>query len=109
MENKIIEQDSIIYCINEEKNASFVVGKKGDTEEIFIPRSIKYGTKEYDILGISDGAFKSTDIKSIQFANDSKLQLIDKNAFYATRIQKILIPSSVTSIGEKSFFSLWKP
>ena len=93
MENQIIEQGNIKYKIKEDQNTSFVVGIKSGLKAIFISRSIKYKTKEYDVLGILKGAFNFSGIKSLQFSNDSKLQSIHKDAFYHSQIKSIQIPT----------------
>ena len=43
-------------------------------------------------------------LEKVEISNDSKLQTIDKYAFYYSTIKSIRIPSSVISIGEDAFF-----
>ena len=108
MENKIIEENNIIYSLNDDENTSFVIGHKRKAEEIYIPRSINHENKEYDVIGILSKAFESSEIKYIQFSNDSKLQTINQYAFSRSAIMSIRIPSSVTSIGEGAFCNCYQ-
>ena len=102
-ENKLIKYDNIKYLINEEENASGVIECKENLRQIHIPRSIKHGTKEFNITSIMENAFKFSKIESIRFSSDSKLERIDKDAFLYSAIKNIIIPSSVTLIGEGAF------
>ena len=94
------------YCCFNEK---MIIGKKNidsnnydclvfcvrDIERITIPNFIKH---------ICSSSFDTClHLELIEFANDSKLQTIDKNAFCFTAIKRIQIPSSVTFIGEYAF------
>ena len=73
--------------------------------DVLIPRSINYETQEFIITRIFKGAFKDSDqIKLVQFPSDSELQIIEKEAFANSSIEKIIFPSSVTKICENSFY-----
>ena len=47
--------------------------------------------------------FDEYSLKKIEFADDSKLQIIDDYAFYNTSIESISIPSHVNQIGKCAF------
>ena len=102
-ENKIIEYDNIKYLINEEENTAGIIGCEKNLQQVHIPRSIKQGTKEFNITRIMGNAFESSKIESIRFPSDSKLERIEAYAFSSTNIKSITIPSSVTLIGENAF------
>lgn len=57
-QNIRVEYDNIIYLINEEENTAGVIGFREIQQHIVIPRSIKRGTKEYNITSILPKAFK---------------------------------------------------
>ena len=100
---RIIEND-LIYTINEENKTAGVLRKSSNQSNIFIPRSIKYEGEDFIITFIHTGAFKnSQSTKSIQFSEDSDLQIIDKEAFCDTSITNVSIPSTVTQICEGAF------
>ena len=103
MISKPIIQDRIIYSLQEDENTASIIGHNSINDNIIIPRSIIHDTKEYIITSISDNAFNTAKMKSIQFASDSELQTIEKDAFYNSTIDNITIPSSLIKIGEKSF------
>ena len=103
IQNKRIEHGNIIYCINEEENEAIVIDCKDNSNKITIPRSIKIGSKEYQITSIIDNAFEISKFKIINISSKSKLKTIGKHAFSFSKIKSIIIPSSVTSIGENAF------
>lgn len=56
------------------------------------------------VTQIHDNAFSSCrELKKVTFSNDSKLQIIGKEAFSYTKIESILIPSYVTLIDDYAF------
>ena len=99
-----VEHNSIMYLINEEKRSAGVIGCKKNLDNIIIPRSIKQKSKEYNVTIILEDAFKYSLIKSVQFSSDSKIQIIDKNAFSNSKINSITIPPSIILIGEGAFY-----
>ncbi len=99
-----IEHNFITYSLKEiEKTASIIDCKKNNIS-YFIPRSIRHKTKEYIIKSIEKGAFSHSYLNMIQFAPDSMLEIIEKEAFAFTSIKRIKIPSEVRIISENSFF-----
>ena len=81
IQNKRIEYDNIIYCINEEENEAKIIGCNQNQEKITIPQSINIGSKEYEITSINDNAFKNQELKIIEISSESKLKTIGKNSF----------------------------
>lgn len=73
-------------------------------DTIIIPRTITYDTKEYQIIGINDEAFKNNQhVKEIVFPKDSLIRTINKCAFSGTSIETLTLPSSLEKIGEGAF------
>ena len=103
IQDKGIIYNNVIYTIKEEENTASVIGSIPKIYEIFIPCSIMHNAKEYIVTSISENAFKLSNIQSVQFPSDSKLQIIEKQAFYSSSIKSIKIPSTVEIIGEGSF------
>ena len=56
------------------------------------------------ITKISSFSFQVRDEMTIEFCEDSQLELIDDNAFEEANIKTIKIPSKTTRIGEYAFF-----
>ena len=99
IENLIIEQECIKYLINEEDKTAGVIGCCDEIwSTLFIPCYINYQSNKYYVTSILKNAFKSRAIKSIEIAEDSKLQTIEENAFSLTPIQSLTIPSEVTDL-----------
>ncbi|KAK8897393.1 hypothetical protein M9Y10_015339 [Tritrichomonas musculus] len=91
-ENKMIIGKSSI----EQSNYDCLVFCVRDIQRIKIPSFIEH------ICSHSFDYCKQ--LESIEFPDDSKLQTIDKGAFYRSTIKRIRIQSSVTSIGENAFY-----
>ena len=102
-----INIDGIVYSINEvEKTANVanVFHLLSTINEIFFPCSINYNTNEYTVISISEHAFlQVSTIRSVKFAPDSKLQMIEKKSFEGSSIESISIPPHLTIIGEHAF------
>lgn len=72
-----------------------------DKNEVIIPRSIEYESKEFIVTTIHENAFKNTNkIESIEFPQDSKLSIIEEYAFMNSSLKKISIPASVVQLTE---------
>ncbi len=57
----------------------------------------------YNIRTIENNAFASSGLRSIQFADESKLEQIGKNAFKSTRVEELYFPRSLEMIGDSAF------
>lgn len=102
-ENQQMEQDNIIYLINEKEKTASVVGCNSNNSKIFLPASINYELNEYPVTSIKKKAFEFCSITSIEFSENSKLQTIEEYAFNKASIESITIPSEVTFIGYFAF------
>jgi hypothetical protein len=56
------------------------------------------------VTSIGYEAFQESQLKSVIFSENSKLESIGSQAFYDVPITSIIIPDSVTTIGGKAFF-----
>lgn len=94
-EKQIIILDNIKYSINEDQKTVSVIGSESSIKRIFIPSSINYESKEYEVTSISKDAFNLSTIKSIEFPTDSKIRTIEDFAFSYSSIESLTIPSLV--------------
>lgn len=102
---KKVQQNRIIFVLNEDDKTAKIVGNDFITGHVYIPRSIKYGTSEYIITSIEDRSFEyTTSIKTITFSEDSEIRIIGKYAFLRSSFGKIVIPRHVTKICEGAFY-----
>lgn len=101
----IIEQNGIEYYLNFNKKTASIIGNKIDEDDIFIPRSIKYLSSEHLITNILEYSFAESTIKLVEFAPDSAILTIEKNAFVESKIENIKIPSSLTKIDKLTFYN----
>ena len=92
--------DDIIYSLNEKQKTSSVIGCKSVKDEVIIPSKMQYESNEYIVTSISKYAFKKSDIKSIKFTPDSKIQTIEEKAFILSSIESIMIPSNLINLKE---------
>lgn len=99
-QKKKIEQNNIIFSLNEEEKTADIVGINEKIIDLIIPKSIKYESKEYFITSILNGAFIGSNIKSLNFTPDSRLQTIETDAFCRTSIESLTIPSQVAELKE---------
>lgn len=72
--------------------------------DLFIPPSVDLNDKKYFFSIIRRNSFEDNhNIKTIEFTNDSQLDTIENYAFSNSSLSKIIIPPSVTKIGEHVF------
>ncbi|KAK8835695.1 hypothetical protein M9Y10_042292 [Tritrichomonas musculus] len=95
------------YLKYEDKTANVTYNNDCQTsDDIFIPKSVTYENEEFIVTKIMIGFFKSMNKpKTINFSEDSLIQVIDRFAFFDLKIQSLKIPSSVTHIGEGAFYN----
>lgn len=63
---KIVEQNSIIYSINDKEKTAIVIGNNSAFGYILIPNIIYHESKEYSVIKIAKHAFKNAhEIKHI--------------------------------------------
>lgn len=102
---KEIEQDKVSYIIlDHEKLTVGVLNYVDIGNEIFIPKTIIFDSKEFTVTAICNFAFMEVKkLKSIIFADDSELKSIGESAFYGSGIESISIPKHVQSIADQAF------
>lgn len=97
--NQIISQNQIRYLLNIEEKTASVVGNTLSSSHITIPRSIKFKSEDYIVTSICENAFKGCDtIQSISFPKNSEIKKFEKNAFFNSTIESIMIPSSLIEL-----------
>ena len=103
MSNKIIAQNNIKYSIDLKKRTAQIIRCNSESFEIHVPYSIKYESNEYIITSILGYAFQNAPAKSIQFAPNSNIKIIEVGAFSNSSIESITIPSQTTQIDDFVF------
>lgn len=78
-----------------EKDFDIIIKAKKNIEKAIIPSNIK--------KIISYAFYRCTNLKEIEFSNESELISIQNNAFTGASIENIVIPSHVKTIGSYSF------
>lgn len=68
---------------------------------ILIPRSVKHRNQQYIVKTLGENSFRDNkNITSIEFADDSELLTIEKEAFFGSSLEKLTIPASVKEFQE---------
>ena len=98
-----IEKGDLIFSINDDGKTVSIIGNKVTTDEILIPRSIVYNSKEYVITSILHWAFQFSEIKTVKFSADSEIITIDRLAFSESSIESFTIPPHLKQIKEFAF------
>lgn len=88
--------DNLFFTLDEEKQTACLVAIANEYKDVFIPRSIKYKSKEYIITNVQLG-FKEriNEVKSLQFAYDSVIKKIGNSSFWWSSLVTLVIPPSV--------------
>lgn len=105
---KDIEVNGIYYSIDMVNKTAVISHAAANSPSspriIIIPRSISYQSKEYVITRILNGSFQfKSSIRTVQFAPDSAIEVIEKAAFSRSSIETISIPPHLTEIGNFAF------
>lgn len=103
MIKKRFKFNGISYILNDDHKVASLVNNTELSGDILIPRSIINQNQEYVITSIEEGSFSFSEIKSIQFEDNSELEIIDEKAFYNSSLKSISLPKSVTKISPYSF------
>lgn len=104
---KVVIKDHVKYSINEAKKVAVVIGNrnlKSDTN-VIIPRSIYYRSQEYIITAICSKSFFYSNIKSIEFADNSEITTFNDESFYHINTTRIKFPSSLIEIKKLGFYA----
>ena len=98
---RITQKNGLFFQLDKNTYTARIINSADISGDINIPKSINYDGHEYIITIISKGSFKNNKtIKAILFSDDSKLQKIEKDAFFRSSIESISIPSSVNELEE---------
>lgn len=96
---KKLEQNRLIYAINEANKTAELIDNNEASGDVFIPRSINYQGNQYIVTAIKANSFKySTSLRSIIFPVDSEVRSIGKNAFFYAPIEKLNFPASLCEL-----------
>ena len=100
----VYEKDSIEYIVSNKK--AVISGCLDNVSNVTIPTTVTINGTNYTVSGINQYAFQFRDnIKTLVLANT--ITSIGLEAFYCSSLVSIVIPKSVTSIGEDTFISCW--
>lgn len=100
----IINQNGIFFKLNQNDFTAEIIKSDDALGNIFIPQAIKFDNHDFVITTIGQKSFASNyNITAFQFADDSKLELIEKEAFSCSSIVSISIPQSIKKIGKDAF------
>ncbi|KAK8865214.1 hypothetical protein M9Y10_010752 [Tritrichomonas musculus] len=92
-----IETNGLVLSLDQNTHTAHLnhISRK-DKEEVVIPKSVKYQKKEYIITDIKrsiDDFGQSRKVKSISFANNTKVTCIHKDSFSGSVLERISIPA----------------
>ena len=104
-----LQQEQYCGCVYESAKVSIGISIKKIPKYAFYGAKIKEVHLHHDICLIDEGAFAESNIK-IDLQELANIKAIGKGAFYRSRcfIKSIIIPNSVTSIGESCFEDCYK-
>lgn len=97
-------QNGLIFTFNYKEKTSGLLFDLNKQSHIFVPRSITFDSCEYLITIIHSYCFNCLNgLKTIEFPEDSELQIIGKRSFLNTELERISFPSSIRKINERAF------
>lgn len=95
------EDRGIFYELNTNDFTANIIRSKNANFDVFIPSKITHESNEYTIKIVKERAFSDNPfIQSIEFANDSEVEIIEKDAFSSPNLREISIPSSINELQE---------
>ena len=96
--------NGIVYTFNNLE--ATVTGYTGNEISIIIPSEIQHNGVDYQVVSIGDNAFlNNTNLKSVIIPDS--VTIIGEAAFLRTGLTSIIIPNSVTTIGVASFLQCY--
>lgn len=99
-----VKTDNFIFVLNEDEKTASLLRDLSISEQVFIPRSIRYQNNDYLITSILPNSFKNiSNFFTVQFPSDSELKRIERYAFFYSNLLEIAIPSHVKFIGKNAF------
>lgn len=98
-----IEVDGLYYKITSisDMKVELVGGEGVYKDSIEIPSELEYRGKKLKVTSIGDKAFYNSDVTNVTIGQN--VRYIGRYAFSKSAISKIVIPSSVITLGESSF------
>lgn len=95
-----LQLNGIEYELDPKKYTASIIGSKEakPLADIIIPKSVQKGKHEYIITCIKTSSFNNSPIKTLKFAEDSKLLRIESYSFCDSSVESISLPSSVEEI-----------
>ena len=97
------------FCVRDVKNINIPKFIKRICSYSFSDSSIEHVTIPTEVRTIEKEKFNECQqLQTIEFEQDSKLQIIDYSAFGRSSIESIIIPREVTRIGDSAFSSCSK-
>jgi hypothetical protein len=93
---------NLTYDYNASNGYCVVTGASSATGSVEIPSTVDYNGQTYTVIGIEEGAFRSSTLTSITLPNT--ITYIADAAFrYCNSLTSITLPESVTAIGKYAF------
>lgn len=100
MDHKTIVYNGLKFSLNIKEKTASVIGFDSPNPDIIIPKMVTSDTESYIVTTIDDCAFRRSQIKSIQFEPDTKIQSIGQHAITYSLIQTISFPSNIIEFKE---------
>lgn len=101
---KISQRNGLNFQLDKSNLTAQTIQSRGVHDDVHIPRSLINDSLEYIVKKIGPNTFKHNErIATVQFPEDSELEIIDDNSFNNCSINNISIPVKVKYIGEFAF------
>lgn len=102
LDDRYTDSQGIIYTLDEDNKTAAVSGCTKDAISIEIPLQVGVNGNNYLVTSIGDFSFQNcTDLKSVIIPNS--VSSIGESAFRGCGLETIEIPNGVTSIGSRAF------
>ena len=98
-----VHTNFLTFNINTIDRKAEVIGMNKKSKLIFVPRTITFQGNQYLVTKICERAFSHTILKKIEFASNSGIEYIGKDAFSFSKLERITIPQHVKVIDEFAF------
>lgn len=96
-----ISKNNLNFEINDVDFTAKVIESRNAKDDVLIPTFIINNDKKYIVSSIGENAFIfNSKIKSINFPSDSKVSLIEKNAFFNSSLNSICFSSNIKEFKE---------
>ena len=101
-----IEEGGLKLEINIGDSTASIIGSPDAKDEIFVPRSIYFDSKEYPIKSIKKDSFQGNmKLTFIKFPEDSEISFIEEESFARCSIKSLIMPIQLTQICKFTFNS----